>query len=803
MKIFSLILLLVLTINFSFAGVIIVQNTNDSGAGTLRQAVIDAQVSDTIRFNPSLISNGNDTIKLNSEIAFSKGLVFKGLYNSNDTLFISGQNTVRIFSVDLATSSTKNLMIDSLCLIQGRALGVRGGALNFTNGDTLFVHNSTFKHNFTSTYGGAINAEYNSKLVEILNSTISNNTALFSGGGLMAPTTIKVLNSHIDHNTANNDGGGIYGQLNSPFTITITNSTISDNSSQFGAGGGIYSSNRFSVVTIDSSTMNNNSAQLRGGAICSFSYSGHPDSLALSSVIVNNSEISNNATNDKGGGICSFAAFPNSYQFSASTVQVTNSTMIGNSATNDGAGIFSLSHATSSVILDGSTIADCISGSKGGGIYSLSDSSSSAVSILRSTISDNTASIDGAAIYSSGLVNSTTSATNSTIVYNITIGSNGGAVSSFADSLTSSINVKSSIVALNSGGNMINNNSPILNSEGFNIFSDSPTGYLPDNDQIETDDILLNLMPFAYYGGTVQNRMPGAFSVAKNTGDPDDASDAQNGAIIGLRDVGASESCISTSIETVVACGNYTFGAETYSESGVYYDTLINTISCDSVIRLNLTIHPEFQHELTQLFICPNDSILIFGNYESTSGLYYDSLLTINGCDSVIVQELIIQPINTTVSQTGLNITSNQANATYQWIDCANGNIPIFGATSQTFTATSNGEYAVVITTANCSDTSDCIIIDSVGIREDGSNGAISIYPNPSNGETRFTIANLDKRNSKIQIFEPDGRMIFDQSFSGQHSVIVDIPEVGTGLKIIKITQEGSITEVFKHIVNL
>jgi hypothetical protein len=801
MKIFSLILLLVLTINLSFAGVIIVQNTNDSGAGTLRQAVIDAQVSDTIRFSPSLISNGNDTIKLNSEIAFSKGLFIKGLFNSSDTLFISGQNAVRIFNVDLATSSMKNLMIDSLCLIQGRAQGVSGGALKFINGDTLFVHNSILKNNFTSTYGGGIYAEYNTRLVEILNSTIRNNTALFSGGGLLAPTNIKITNSHIDQNTANNDGGGIYGQLNSPFTITISNSSISNNSAQFGAGGGIYSSNRFSTVTIDSSIVNNNSAQLRGGAICSFANSGHPDSLAVSTVIVNHSEVSYNATNDDGGGVCSFAAFPFSYQFSASSVQVTNSTMVGNSAANDGAGIFSVSHSTSSVILDGSTIADCVSGGKGGGVYALSDSSSTSVSLLRSTISDNTASFDGAAIFTSGLVNATTSVTNSTIVYNTTIGSNGGAVSSFADSLISSIDVKSSIVALNAGGNIMNSEAPVLNSLGHNIFSDSPAGYLPDNDQIEVDGTSLNLMPFAYYGGTVQNRMPGAFSVAKNTGDPDDASDAQNGLIIGLRDVGASESCISTRIDTVVACGNYLFGTESYSVGGVYYDTLVNVISCDSVIRLNLTIHPIYETELTQMFICPNDSVLIFGNYQSTPGLYYDSLLTIHGCDSVMVQELIIQPINTTVTLDGLNLTSNQANATYQWIDCAHDNILIEGATSQTFTATINGEYAVVITTANCSDTSDCIIIDTIDIGDDGSKSSLSVYPNPSNGATSFTIANLDNRACTIQMFEPDGRLVFDQSISGQQSAIIDVPELSNGLKIIKVTQEGRSVQVLEYVV--
>ncbi len=77
--ILSAIALLILGVTTAKATTIEVQNTNDSSAGSLRQAVLDANDLDTIRFNSALIASGSNTISLTSEIAFSKELVFKGL----------------------------------------------------------------------------------------------------------------------------------------------------------------------------------------------------------------------------------------------------------------------------------------------------------------------------------------------------------------------------------------------------------------------------------------------------------------------------------------------------------------------------------------------------------------------------------------------------------------------------------------------------------------------------------------------------------------------------------------------------
>ena len=167
----------------SFAGTIVVTNSNNSGAGSLRDQIALAANGDTIRFNPSLIAGGSTTITLTSEIVFNKGLVFKGLFNSTDTLYISGGNTNRIFTIDVENAINKNLVIDSLVLINGYAAD-DGGAISFGFGNSLTVQNSTLKNNYASISGGAILSfnDFSPATIMITNSTFATNSAGNSGG---------------------------------------------------------------------------------------------------------------------------------------------------------------------------------------------------------------------------------------------------------------------------------------------------------------------------------------------------------------------------------------------------------------------------------------------------------------------------------------------------------------------------------------------------------------------------------------------------------------------------------------------
>ena len=126
-----------------------------------------------------------------------------------------------------------------------------------------------------------------------------------------------------------------------------------------------------------------------------------------------------------------------------------------------------------------------------------------------------------------------------------------------------------------------------------------------------------------------------------------------------------------------------------------------------------------------------------------------------NGNVSTQTQDVIVGLIDNSVSVAEPTITANQAQATYQWIDCESG-LNILGATGQSFTPNSTGEYAVIVTTGSCTDTSECTLIDYTSV-ESLNNDNINIYPNPTSG--LFTI-DFDGQIDDIRVIDALGRTI-------------------------------------------
>jgi hypothetical protein len=130
-----------------------------------------------------------------------------------------------------------------------------------------------------------------------------------------------------------------------------------------------------------------------------------------------------------------------------------------------------------------------------------------------------------------------------------------------------------------------------------------------------------------------------------------------------------------------------------------------------------------------------------------------------NLCAGSAPQTLAINviPLDLSVTNNANTLTANQAGATYQWIDCNNNNAPISGATSQSFSPTSSGSYAVIVSTPSCSDTSACQTVAFAGIdAQDLSKQVFSIYPNPNHGN--FTIQSTEA--GVFELMDVAGRVL-------------------------------------------
>ena len=244
----------------------------------------------------------------------------------------------------------------------------------------------------------------------------------------------------------------------------------------------------------------------------------------------------------------------------------------------------------------------------------------------------------------------------------------------------------------------------------------------------------------------------------------------------------------SSSTTAATECDTYTWtNGTTYTASGTYTQTLVNALGCDSVATLNLTII-NGSTSTTTVTECGSYT-WTDGNTYTSSGSYTQVLQNAAGCDSTATLVLTINaiPVATATDNGDASITAS-AGSSYEWIDCAT-NITITGATAQTFTATANGSYQVVVFSAgNCSDTSDCVVIDYIGINEIASN-VVSIYPNPTSDNVTIS---MKEASALVEILDGNGKLI--RSTVIENGKEVDLSGLGMGVYVFRITTETNTT---------
>jgi len=81
-------------------------------------------------------------------------------------------------------------------------------------------------------------------------------------------------------------------------------------------------------------------------------------------------------------------------------------------------------------------------------------------------------------------------------------------------------------------------------------------------------------------------------------------------------------------------------GNKIYKSTGIYIDTLINAVGCDSIVFTYIRVYNLPTTLYQDLRICEGDSVLVGNTIYKTSGVFNDTLQTINGCDSIIVTML-------------------------------------------------------------------------------------------------------------------------------------------------------------------
>ena len=175
------------------------------------------------------------------------------------------------------------------------------------------------------------------------------------------------------------------------------------------------------------------------------------------------------------------------------------------------------------------------------------------------------------------------------------------------------------------------------------------------------------------------------------------------------------------------------------------------------------------------------------------------------GTSSSQIISIIVNQVNTAVTQVGTVLTAAASDLEYQWVDC-NGYALISGQNNQSFSPPANGNYAVIVTQNGCSDTSTCYIISTTGIGIIDPASAIIVYPNPSNGKFSISSNNISSNGFvDIEIYNVLGEKTYSAAAKSLSNLIgagmeVNLSDSPKGIYLVKVFQNilnGSRAEIY------
>ncbi|MBL4733879.1 MAG: T9SS type A sorting domain-containing protein, partial [Flavobacteriales bacterium] len=292
-----------------------------------------------------------------------------------------------------------------------------------------------------------------------------------------------------------------------------------------------------------------------------------------------------------------------------------------------------------------------------------------------------------------------------------------------------------------------------------------------------------------------------------NTVDFDPETGTSNLISNGLRDIFiakystcspwvSNESVAICENDSVLIFGNYQV------LSGVYHDSLFSVNGCDSVLAKTLIVNPTSSITTPDETICEGDSIIVFGIYRKTAGTYYDSLITLNSCDSVISTMLTVDPLPN-VGFMGLDtdyciddvlftdtLIGSPPGGTFAGPGIVGNvfdpNLPGLGTFTITYTYTDgNGctnSTSQDVTVNNCTDIE---IIKGVDV--------LKIYPNPSTDW--FTLeVNMQKTDIlSIGLYSTNDQQMYSKEIdgvTGNYKQQIDLGGYAKGVYYIKIVTD-------------
>ena len=179
--------------------------------------------------------------------------------------------------------------------------------------------------------------------------------------------------------------------------------------------------------------------------------------------------------------------------------------------------------------------------------------------------------------------------------------------------------------------------------------------------------------------------------------------------------------------------------------------------------------------------ICDGEIYNFNGQLISTTGLYHDTLTAQSGVDSIIVLNLTVISISSSISISNDTLTAT-GNGAVQWYNCSAQEI-MPGETGNTFIPPFASEFAAIFTNMNCIDTTACVTYTGVNELQIA-DYKLQIYPNPANETVTITAENI----TEIVLSNLLEEIVQSSKYKIQsNTATIDISKLPRGIYLLRV----------------
>jgi hypothetical protein len=232
-------------------------------------------------------------------------------------------------------------------------------------------------------------------------------------------------------------------------------------------------------------------------------------------------------------------------------------------------------------------------------------------------------------------------------------------------------------------------------------------------------------------------------------------------------------------------CGGFQFNNKYLTAPGSYTDTILNANGCDSIIQLQLNVTQTSSSTISAK-ICADSTFVFNGNAITTQGIYNDTLLNSLGCDSIVTLQLIVDDPQVS--------WSNIADTTYtnNNVQILVGGTPFGGTYSGTGVSgnyfypdvAGNGIHEITysfINSTGCTGTAKKYFAVGISsIKNTLRKKYIEVFPNPV--VDFLFIKNNQHTAAKFELYDAAGKKVFSADSLKNDTTRIDMSQFQRGI---------------------